>query len=99
RVDRLTFRRWLIGLAATSPGARGARHVLVAMRHMFEVHMRLTVHEVDLSVAHGDEAFADVPPGSVAPLVRADAVVDAEAFVDGYVAALDTWVAAVGGQP
>jgi chromate reductase, NAD(P)H dehydrogenase (quinone) len=89
RVDRSTFHRWLVGFAATSPGTRGARNVLSAMRHIAD-HMRLATIPVDLSVAHGGEAFDDGDPNR---LSRPDVVAAADEFIDGYVAALDDWVA------
>lgn len=89
RVDRAVFRRALIGLAATSPGRRGAQSVLTAMRHMAD-HMRLEVLPTSLSVPHGGEAFDEASP---ARLVRPDVVAATDAFVDEYVVALDDWVA------
>jgi NAD(P)H-dependent FMN reductase len=56
RVDRTTFRRPLIGLAATSPGGRGAVHGLDVMRRIFG-HMGLTMLDGDLSVPDGADAF------------------------------------------
>lgn len=88
RVDRATFRRHLVGLAAVTPGTRGGRAVLAAMRAMF-AHMRLSVYDDMLSVPDGAGAFGGCGSQS---LSRPDVVGAAEAFVSGYVDALDAWV-------
>jgi len=90
RVERGVFRRWLIGLAATSPGSRGASNVLVAMRHIVD-HMRLTALPRSLSVPHGADAFDE---DTSILMTRPDVVAAADRFADEYVAALGEWVAA-----
>lgn len=89
RVDRAVFRTWLVGLAATSPGPRGAIDVLAAMRHI-GAHMRWELLPTHLSVPRGGEAFDEADPTRLA---RPDVVDAASAFVDEYIAALDEWVA------
>ena len=84
RVDRDVFRRMMLGFAATTPGGRGGQQVLSQMRGMFETHMRLDVHDTDLSVPSYGEAFGEAPAG----LVRADAVEAADEFVRTFTAAL-----------
>lgn len=89
RVDRAVLRPRLIGLAATSPGSRGATNVLASMRHIVE-HMRLAVLPEQLSVPHGGEAFADEAAQTMS---RPDVAASADEFVDAYLAALVEWVA------
>lgn len=89
RVDRSVFRRSLIGLAASSPGSRGASSVLKEMRHIAE-HMRLEVLPTSLSIPHGGEAFDAASPSRLA---RPDVVEATDNFVDEYVDALADWVA------
>jgi NAD(P)H-dependent FMN reductase len=88
RVDRAAFRPLLIGLAATSPGSRGATTVLASMRHIVD-HMRLAVLPEHLSVPHGGEAFDDE---AAVAMTRPDVAAAADEFVDAYLAALGEWV-------
>ncbi len=81
RVDRAVFKRLLVGLAATSPGSRGARNGLSVMRSMCE-HMRLDLAPDDLSIPDYRDAFGVV--AGVPTLVRSDDVDAAEAFAIGY---------------
>lgn len=85
RVDRAVLKPLLIGLAAASPGPRGARNGLAVMRKIVE-HLRLEIVDVDLSIPQYGDAF-DLVDG-VPTLVRVDDIKAAEAFVGGYAARL-----------
>lgn len=84
RVDRGVLQAPVVGLAATSPGSRGAMTGLAAMRAMF-AHMRMRVVDGDLSIPHGGEAFETVDGAVV--LARADDRARAADFVDRFLEA------------
>jgi chromate reductase len=81
RVDRAVFKRLLVGLAATSPGSRGARNGLSVMRSMCE-HMRLDLVPDDLSIPDYRDAFG-VDAG-VPTLVRSVDIDAAQRFAACY---------------
>ena len=85
RVDRAVFKPLLIGLAATSPGPRGARNGLAVLRSICE-HMRLDLVPDDLSIGQYGDAFELVD--GTPTLVRSHDIEAAERFVAGYAAAL-----------
>ena len=85
RVDRGVLRGLLIGLTAASPGQRGARHGLSVMRQI-GAHMQLDVLSEELSIPSCGDAFGVADEADV--VVRSDAVADAEAFVEAFVARL-----------
>jgi NAD(P)H-dependent FMN reductase len=83
RVDRWVFRPLLVGLAAGSPGSRGAVTGLGTVRRILE-HMRLDVVEGHLSIPHAGEAFA----ADGVTLARTDDVAAAAAYVAAFAAEL-----------
>jgi NAD(P)H-dependent FMN reductase len=85
RVDRAVFKPLLIGLAATSPGPRGARNGLAVLRSICD-HMRLDLVPDDLSIGQYGDAFELVD--GTPTLVRSHDIEATERFVAGYAAAL-----------
>ena len=81
RVDRSVFKRLLIGLAAASPGQRGAKNGLSVMRSICD-HMRLDIVPDDLSIAESGAAFETV--GGVPVFARPGDLDAAELFVASY---------------
>ncbi len=85
RVDRTVFRSLLIGLAAASPGSRGAIAGLASMRAICE-HMRLDVLAGHISIPHVGDALGEVDGRIV--LLRDDDRERVASYIDAYVASL-----------